>query len=216
MIAAVFDLDRTLLPKTTAERIFLRYLLEKRLLGAGSLVKTVRAALQGSNQGSIAQQIRAERPYLTGMHDAALRLHGRRCAFERILPALSQRGIDHLLWHRDQGHRIVLLSGSLPYVVEPLGDRLGVDHVISSQMELSNRRLTGKLAAAHPYGAAKAELMLDLAQEQQLDLDKSYCYADDHTDEPLLQLFEESICVNPSDRLRGIAQTNGWRIESFT
>lgn len=135
---------------------------------------------------------------------------------QRILPALSQRGIDHVLWHRDQGHALVLLSGSLPYVVDPLGDRLQVDHVICSQMELRFRRLTGKLSAPHPYGEAKAALMLDLAQSHNLELARSYCYADHHTDETLLQLFGKSVCVNPSERLRQIARENDWRIEWFT
>jgi HAD superfamily hydrolase (TIGR01490 family) len=204
------------LPGTTAERIFLRYLAEQRVLGTGALIQTVQAAVTGSRTGSLAEQIRAERPYLTGMHDSVLRLHGKRCAIQRILPALSQRGIDHLLWHRDRGHTLVLLSGSLPYVVDPLGSRLEFDHVICSQMKLKSRRLTGELAAPHPYGDAKAALMLELAQSHNLDLTRSYCYADHHTDESLLQLFGESVCVNPSKRLRQIAWENGWRIDWFS
>jgi HAD superfamily hydrolase (TIGR01490 family) len=215
MIAAVFDLDRTLLPRTTAERVFLKYLSEQGVLGAGSLTRTVRAMLTGAGEGGVIQRIRAERPYLIGLHDAVLRLHGKRCAFQRILPALSERGIDHLLWHRAQGHRIVLLSGSLPYVVEPLGKQLQVDDVICSVMELESRRLTGRLAAPHPYGVAKASLMLELAKAEGIDLERSWCYADHHSDETLLHLFEHPVCVNPSAQLRTIADACDWHVESF-
>ena len=214
MITAVFDLDRTLLPGTTAERIFLRYLIRRRVIGAGAAGKTIRYAMKSGLTDAV-QQIRAERPYLSGVHDATLRLHGRRCALTEILPALSQRGIDFVLWHQDRGHRIVLLSGSLPYVVEPLAWRLGINDVICSRMHVESQRLTGRLSGLHPYGEAKASLMIEYGQTHDVDFDLSYCYADHHTDETLLNLFGHPVCVNPSDTLERIAQTNGWRIEMF-
>ncbi len=91
-------------------------------------------------------KIRADRPYLAGLHDATLRLHGRACAREEILPALSDTGTKRLSEHREQGHEIVLLSGSLPYVVEPLAEDLGISNVICSQMDVQRQRLTGRLS----------------------------------------------------------------------
>jgi HAD superfamily hydrolase (TIGR01490 family) len=214
MIVAVFDLDRTLLPRTTAERMFLRYLIRRRALGISSAAATARYAMC-ADRSDLVQGIRADRPYLFGIHEATLWWHGLHCAREDILPALSQRGIDYLHWHRARGHHLVMLSGSLPYVVEPLARDLGIESVICSHMHVENQRLTGKLSGLHPYGVAKATLMLEFGQTHAVDFDVSYCYADHHTDEALMELFGNSVCVNPSKKLRQIAIRHNWRIESF-
>jgi putative phosphoserine phosphatase / 1-acylglycerol-3-phosphate O-acyltransferase len=214
MIAAVFDLDRTLLPGTTAERIYLRHLVRHRVLGFGAAAHIVRYAVD-SGLNDIFLRVRAERPYLIGLHDATLRLYGRRCAIEEILPALSQRGLDFLHWHQDRGHHPVLLSGSLPYAVEPLARELGIRNVICSQLDLESQRVTGRLKGLHPYGIAKATLMLEYGKANDVEFKVSYCYADHHTDESLMQLFGNPVCVNPSSQLRAIATENDWRIEEF-
>lgn len=214
MKTAVFDLDRTLLPTTTAERIFLRRLVRERVIGTRALLETGRFLVRERGSGAV-KRVKADRPYLIGQHDATLRLHGYRCVREELIPALSERGIDFLFWHRQQNHQIVLLSGSLPYVVEPLAAALNIQHVVCSQVETRKQRLTGRLEGLHPYGDAKAKLMLEFGQTHGVDFDVSYCYADHHSDEPLLRLFGNPVCVNPSSRLREIAREHGWRIEVF-
>jgi putative phosphoserine phosphatase/1-acylglycerol-3-phosphate O-acyltransferase len=214
MIAAVFDLDRTLLPGTTAERIFVRYLVRNRVIGFRSLVATMKFAWKVRFQG-VAQQIRAARPYLTGLHDADLRVLGRRCTLNDIFPSLAPRLLEAVQRHREMGHTLVMLSGSLPYVVEPLAQQLGFDEAISSQLAVQNQRLVGGLSGLHPYGEAKASLMQECANALGIDLSASWCYADHHSDESLLRMFGYPICVNPSERLRKIADCRGWRIERF-
>jgi HAD superfamily hydrolase (TIGR01490 family) len=214
MIVAVFDLDRTLLPRTTAERMFLRYLFRRRALGLRSLATTVQYALK-QGRSDVVQGIRADRPYLSGVHEATLWWHGYHCAREEILPALSQRGLDYVHWHCERGHHLVMLSGSLPYVAEPLAKELGIQSVICSHMHVESQRLTGSLCGLHPYSGAKATLMLEFGQTHDVDFDVSYCYADHHTDEPLLDLFGYPVCVNPSKKLQQIAIERNWRIESF-
>lgn len=214
MIAAVFDLDRTLLPGTTAERLFLRQLIRNRVLGPSAGIRTLGFVLRSGLRDAV-QRMRADRPYLTGLHEATLQLEGRTCARETIRPRLSPRGLGQLEWHRRMGHHLVLLSGSLPYVVEPLREDPGFDHVICSRLETRRQRLCGRLRGLHPYGEAKATLIEAYARCHGLDLPHSYCYADHHTDAPMLQLFGYPICVNPSDELKQIAEKSGWPVEAF-
>lgn len=214
MIAAVFDLDRTLLPGTTAERLLLRQLIRERVIGVREALRTARFAFTAGLEDA-ALRIRAERPYLIGLHDATLRFHGCRCVRDLILPALARRGVDCLERHRTAGHHIVLLSGSLPYVVEPLGDHLRIDKIICSYLEVCRLRITGRLLGLHPYGAAKARLIGDYAASAGLDLAESYCYADHHSDVEMLEMFGHPVCVNPSAELHRIATSNGWCIDAF-
>src|SRR5438093_1453682 len=67
----------------------------------------------------------------------------------------------------------------------------------------------------HPRGRNKAVLMKRFAGAHDIDLSRSYGYADHHTDAPLLALFGHPVAVNPDARLRRIAQENQWAIEKF-
>ncbi|MDI3340978.1 MAG: HAD-IB family hydrolase [Sphaerobacter sp.] len=214
VIAAVFDVDRTLLPNTTAERLFLRFLLRERALGVGAVEATLRfLALRGWRHP--VRELRAHRPWLRGQAEQTMVELGERCFEEVIWPRLAARGIDRVRYHNEAGHHTVLLSGSLPYVLQPMARMLGVRHVICSEPAARNQRLTGRLAGLHPYGAAKALLIRRFAEHAKVDLARSYCYADHHSDEGVLRLFGHPVCINPNDRLRAIAQRLGWPVEEF-
>lgn len=214
MIAAVFDVDRTLLPDTTAERLFLRYLLRERVLGVRALAETLGfLALRGWPHPI--RELRRHRPYLQGQLVPSMTELGQRCFEEVIRPRLAARGIERVRHHADAGHQTVLLSGSLPFVLEPMASAMGVDHLICSQLDARNDRLIGRLVGPHPYGTAKALLIRRFAEASRIDLQDSYCYADHHSDEGVLRLFGHPVCINPNDRLRAIALRLGWPVEEF-
>ena len=214
MIAAVFDVDRTLLPDTTAERLFLRYLINERVIGFRSLLETVRfMAVKGRNNPIMAT--RRHRPYLRGSRVALVNELGARCFEEKIRPRLSPRGVERIQRHVKDGHQPVLLSGSIPQIIGPMAASLGVEHVICSNLESRGERFTGRLIGPHPYGGGKVLLIQRFASEFKIELQRSFCYADHHTDEPVLSLFGHPVCINPNERLRLIAQRLGWPIEEF-
>ncbi len=214
MIAAVFDVDRTLLPDTTAERLFLSYLIKERVIGARALIETLRfVAVRGRN--SPIRSVRRHRPYLRGTHVELVSELGARCFEEKIRPRLSSKGIERVQRHLQDGQEPVLLSGSIPQVIGPMAAALGVQHVICSNLESRGERFTGRLIGPHPYGGGKVLLIQRFANEFKIELQRSFCYADHHSDEPVLSLFGHPVCINPNERLRLIAQRLGWPIEEF-
>src|SRR5437870_8224936 len=66
LIAAVFDVDRTLLPITTTERIFIRYLLKRRVIGLRAVMYTVAFMARRLPMASPFAAIRKQRAYLAG------------------------------------------------------------------------------------------------------------------------------------------------------
>lgn len=214
MIAAVFDVDRTLLPETTAERLFVRYLLQERVLGVRAAVETLRFSLLHGWPNPV-REVRRNRPYLRGQLSLAMTEMGARCFEQVIRPRLAASGIERLREHRELGHHTVLLSGSLPFVLQPLAEAVGADETICSRMEERNGRLLGRLVGPHPYGTAKVSLIQRFAHDNAVDLASSYCYADHDSDAGVLQLFGHPICINPNDRLRAIAGRLGWPVEEF-
>lgn len=223
-IGAVFDVDRTLLPGTTAERLFLRYLWEKRELGLREALLTAGFVLRHlrPTPSRIVQSVRRHRPYLRGKDLAAMQQLGADCFARDIRPRLAARGIESVAEHRAQGHTTVMLSGSLWFLLQPMGEFLGINHVIATRLAVKaasrpgrGPKLTTRLEGLHPYGRAKALLIARFAAERHLDLSASFCYADHYTDAEMLALVGHPICVNPDARLRHVAAERGWRVEAF-
>lgn len=216
MIAAIFDVDRTLLPDTTAERLFMRYLLAQRELGVLDLLRTAWFVLRRLPTDSDAlHQVRRHRPYLQGKEIARLDQLGRACFAEIIRPRLARLGIARVAEHHASGHHTILLSGSLPYLLAPMAEMLGVDRVIGSTMATRGNLLLGKLEGLHPYGRDKLHLVEAYAIANDLALPESFAYADHHSDEHLLQSVGHPVAVNPSPRLRDIAARRGWPVEQW-
>jgi len=223
-IGAVFDVDRTLLPGTTAERLFLRYLWEKRELGLREALLTAGFTLRHlrPTPSRIVQSIRRHRPYLRGKDLAEMQQLGADCFARDICPRLAARGIEAVAAHTAQGHTTVMLSGSLWFLLQPMAEFLGINHVIATRLAVKAARapgrgpkLTTRLEGPHPYGRAKALLVTRFADDHTLDLAASYAYADHYTDAEMLALVGHPICVNPDDRLRREAEVRGWQIEAF-
>ena len=58
--------------------------------------------------------------------------------------------LERLRWHRDADHEIVIVSASLDSYLTPLAPRLGVDHVISTSLEVDDHGLvTGRLVGGN-------------------------------------------------------------------
>ena len=223
-IGAIFDVDRTLLPGTTAERLFLRYLWEKRELGLREALLTAGFTLRHlrPTPSRIVQSIRRHRPYLIGKDLTEMQQLGVDCFERDIRPRLAARGIEAVAAHRAQGHTTVMLSGSLWFLLQPMAEFLGVNHMIATRLAVKatstpgrGPKLTTRLEGPHPYGRAKALLIKRFADERQIDLAVSYAYADHYTDAEMLALVGHPVCVNPDARLRKEAETRGWRVEAF-
>lgn len=223
-IGAIFDVDRTLLPGTTAERLFLRYLWEKRELGPREALLTAGFTLRHlrPTPSRIVQSIRRHRPYLRGKDLAEMQQLGADCFARDIRPRLAARGIETVAAHRAEGHTTVMLSGSLWFLLQPMAEFLGINHVIATRLAVKadkspgrGSKLTTRLEGPHPYGRAKALLVTRFADDHTLDLAASYAYADHYTDAEMLALVGNPICVNPDNRLRREAEARGWQIEAF-
>jgi HAD superfamily hydrolase (TIGR01490 family) len=215
LVAAVFDVDRTLVPVTTTERIFIRYLLRKSVLGPTAVVQTAMFILKNIHRTSPFETIRRQRAYLAGQPYEKMRELARRCFEADIKPRLSKAGLEAIESHKRQGHTLVLLSGSLDFLLEWLKEYVGADHLIAAKMEVVGGKLTGRIVGDYPYGSYKAALIQHFAEEHGLDFSRSYAYADHHTDHEVLRLFGNPVVVNPRKRMQEIARREGWTVKEF-
>ncbi len=132
---------------------------------------------------------------------------------ELILTRAFPAGLRRVRQHRAAGHRTVLITGALDFVIEPL--RPLFDDVIAAEMTVRNGRYTGELTAAPPTGETRAQALFDYAAEHGFDPAQGVAYADSTSDLPLLEAVGFPVAVNPETRLAALARKRGWLVEHF-
>jgi HAD superfamily hydrolase (TIGR01490 family) len=116
--------------------------------------------------------------------------------------------------HRALGHRTLLITGALDFVVKPLAP-LFDDIVCASLATTASGRYAGELTDVPPTGESRAQILFDYCDAQGLDPAESVAYADSASDLPLLEAVGFPVAVNPETRLAAIARKRGWLVEQF-
>ena len=127
-------------------------------------------------------------------------------------PRLFPEALLELQHHREQGHRIILVSGGIEPMLKPLAEMLEADGLIATQPEVEGTRLTGRLVDGPMGEERKAEATRQVRDALGIDLSESYGYGDSYADEAFLESVGHPVAVNPDRRLRKLARSRGWQI----
>jgi alcohol-forming fatty acyl-CoA reductase len=149
-----------------------------------------------------------------GLDAAEMRRLGREAVNAVTLRRMYPEGVRRIREHKRAGHRVLLLTGALDLVVEPLAELLEVDVDCAHLLERDGR-LTGDLQAPPPAGEARATLLEEYARRHGMVLSESFAYADAISDLPMLEAVGTPVVVNPDARLSQFADQRGWRIEHW-
>jgi alcohol-forming fatty acyl-CoA reductase len=122
-------------------------------------------------------------------------------------------GFARVRAHRALGHRTLLITGALDFIIEPI--RPLFDDIVCAVMGVKEGRLTGQLTTLPPIGEARALLLADYADEHSLSLEESVAYADSASDLAMLEAVGFPVAVNPESRLSAIARRRGWHVEHW-
>ncbi|HUA96613.1 MAG TPA: HAD-IB family phosphatase, partial [Acidimicrobiales bacterium] len=134
--------------------------------------------------------------------------------FHHLLLAKSfPQGIARVRAHQALGHRTVLITGALDFVVEPF--RPLFDEIVCARLGERDGTFTGRLEELPPIGEARALVLSDYAEAEGLRLSQSMAYADSASDLPMLEAVGFPVAVNPEARLAAIARRRGWHVETW-
>ena len=213
-IAALFDMDNTLLrvdtgmswtkflyrrgelpPKMVAKAVYWSTLYKLAVLDMEAVFTKLCMDLEGDSEDEMIAKC-----------DIWYREHIAR----EIAPA-ARVAIEH---HRQAGHLVVLATGSTCYAARPVARGVGIEHVLSSELEVERGAFTGR-ASALCFGHHKVALAERWAARHGVDLAASYFYSDSYNDLPMLQRVGTAIAVNPDTRLRRHARARGWAVQQW-
>ncbi|MHB8263748.1 MAG: HAD-IB family hydrolase [Acidimicrobiales bacterium] len=213
---AVFDLENTLISANVIDSYM--WLAMRHLKGADRVAVTSRLALQIPRLWALDRKDRGDflrtfYRYYEGADLDTLRDDAMEFFHSFIMTRSYPAGFARLRKHRSLGHRTVLVTGSLDFLVEPL--RPLFDEILCAKLEVSNGQATGGLETPPPTGEARALLLARYAHAHDVDMAESVAYADSVSDLSLLDAVGFPVAVNADQRLSALAKKRGWHTEMW-
>ena len=215
--AAFFDLDRTLIRKSSALALAgafqRRGVIRRRHLAKAAAWQIVFAA-RGLSAEATGRAVEGGTKLLRGFPVVEMRALLAEAMEPSLKPLVYPAALELVERHRARAEPSYVVSAALQEIVETIADELGLDGAIGSVGEIADGRYTGRcLRACH--GDGKAEAVREFAQQAGLDLAASTAYSDGISDLPLLEAVGRPVAVNPDRELRKLALARGWDVVDF-
>jgi HAD superfamily hydrolase (TIGR01490 family) len=134
---------------------------------------------------------------------------------EVIEPAIHTSAVQLVERHRQQGHRLVMVSATNEFVTAPIAERLGMDALIATELERDAQGwFTGSVLGTPSLREGKVTRVQAWLAQQGLDWAdvETTFYSDSMNDLPLLAKVTQPVVTNPDARLKAEALTRGWPI----
>lgn len=215
MRLAVFDLDHTLL---AADSDFLwgQFLCDEGLVDREDYAEKNRRFYADYAAG----QLDVEAFYRFSLAPLALKSIAEwqplrdRFLRELIAPVVAPLAPALLERHRAAGDTLLITTATHRFITEPIAALLGIEHLLATEPEVLDGRLTGRLLRAN-FQAGKVESLRQWIASQPEPVTHVAAYSDSRNDIPLLASADEAIAVDPDPVLREEAMRRGWPVISL-
>lgn len=151
---AAFDFDATLTRHDTVVP-FLRRLAGDRRLALSMLARGNRVLPAAVRRDRDALRLIATEQVFRDRPIAEVEARARDHGDDIVATGLRTDTVARLAWHREAGHRVVIVSASYEQYVQVVGDHLGVDAVLATRLEVAADRCTGRLLGPNCRGPEK-------------------------------------------------------------
>lgn len=212
-IAAYFDLDGTLL-NASSEKTLTAHLAKKRpwRIPWGALAWTS-GFLSNLLRGRAVYDAARNRGHLSLASWDVLSAYSDHLAEHHLKSHIPAEAWERLNWHREQGHRLVLVTATVAPMAEAMGRVLGMDTVYGCGPSQRTGRLSGSERGwSVPRRKGKVPVVEADAQDHGHDLSLCYGYGNTLADSWFMERCGHRIAVSPEGALRRHANANGWDI----
>lgn len=126
--------------------------------------------------------------FFKGMSEAQFQSTARDYSLKNIDAILRPKAMKKIAWHKEQEHKIVVVSASIESWLKPWCNQHGLD-LIATKLEIKEGIVTGKLLTKNCYGMEKVRRVKERYNLD--DYDHIYAYGDSRGDKELLELADE-------------------------
>jgi alcohol-forming fatty acyl-CoA reductase len=211
---AIFDLDGTIMSTNVIEQYLWARLPElsrmQQLAEVGQVMRRLPSYLR-AEQRDRGTFLRAVYRRYRGADLAALERFVDTTMSPQILNRLSPDAVRRIREHRAAGHTTILITGVVRPLTRPIQPLF--DAIVAADLAVDEEgRCTGFLTGPPVVGESRAAWLKHYAAQQGLDLDRSFAYADSHSDLPMLETIGYPVAVSPDIALMRAANRNQWSV----
>lgn len=216
--AAFFDLDRTLLRRSSALALAGSFR-ERGLISRRQMLHAAAWQLlfvaRGASHEAVRRAAEDGLSVLEGYTPDQLRDLVAEAMEPVLQPLVYAEPLSLVEQHRERGEPVYIVSATLQEIVEAIAEELDFDGALGTTCEVRDGRYTGRATRAL-HADAKGECLREFAEREGLDLEDCTAYSDSHTDLPFLEAVGHPVAVNPDRQLRRIAADRGWPVLEFS
>lgn len=211
---AIFDLDGTIMSTNVIEQYLWARLPElsrtQQLAEVGQVIRHLPSYLR-AEQRDRGTFLRAVYRRYRGADLAALERFVDTSMAPHILSRLSPEAVRRIREHRAAGHTTILITGVVRPLTRPIQPLFDV--IVAADLGVDEEgRCTGFLTGPPVVGESRAAWLKHYAAQHGTDLDRSFAYADSHSDLPLLETVGNAVAVSPDIALMRAATKNQWSV----
>jgi HAD superfamily hydrolase (TIGR01490 family) len=216
MALAIFDLDNTLIAGDS-DHSWGEFLVSEQLVDAQQFKKTNDQFYADYVAGSldIFAYLEFSLQPLTKMSMTELAELHKRFMQQVIAPMQLAKARALLQQHRDAGDRLLIITSTNRFIVEPICHSLGVTEILATDAQIVDGRYSGKVEGVPTYKEGKVVRLNAWLKEQGETLKGSLFYSDSINYLPLLLEVDRAVAVDPCPALQAIAEEKHWQIISL-
>ncbi|MET1007955.1 MAG: HAD-IB family hydrolase, partial [Propionibacteriaceae bacterium] len=211
---AIFDLDGTIMSTNVIEQYLWARLPElspaRQLAEVGQVMRRLPSYIRAErrDRGTF---LRAVYRRYRGADLAALEEFVDTRMAPHVLSRVSPEAIRRIREHRAAGHTTILITGVVRPLTRPLQPLFDV--IVAADLATdAEGRCTGFLTGPPLVGESRAAWLQHYATLNGINLDRSFAYADSHSDLPMLATVGQPVAVSPDIPLMRAAGSNQWSV----
>lgn len=211
MTAAFFDLDETLI-STKSMFMFLDFYLRQTRRPQAPTYENVMQAIHAKVKEG-ASRIDINHYYYSlfeGERQAYVRQLADEC-FARSPIQWQHDVVARLKRHLHKGDRVVIVSGAMRDIIDPIAKQLGVIEFLCSELGIRDGFYTGTLMQ-QAIGVGKADLLQRYCTSHDVDPAQCWAYGDHLSDRHMLSCVGHAVAVYPHADLMALARARRWEV----
>ena len=127
--------------------------------------------------------------FFKGMDEQQFQKFAEEYSLKHIDTILRPKAMEKIAWHKELGHKVIVVSASIECWIRPWCDQNGLD-LIATRVEIKDGLMTGKFLTKNCYGIEKVNRVKEVYNLD--DCDHIYAYGDSRGDKELLEFADKS------------------------
>jgi phosphatidylglycerophosphatase C len=127
--------------------------------------------------------------FFKGMDEYKFQKVAEEYSLKHIDTILRPKAMEKITWHKELGHKVIVVSASIECWIRPWCDQNGLD-LIATKIKVKDGLITGKFLTKNCYGIEKVNRVKEAYNLD--DYDRIYAYGDSRGDKELLELADKS------------------------